>query len=336
MTTLTRGLLSDYFDLPPPGLAEIARVGWGSRKTLTGSAISMEAESVSMLPQLWLCGFNDEEPAVRQQIFTDAKNVRGPILLEGRNVGTLYEDDNAVYALLAGVLPSDLGAARAGQAASLFENIEAALKTAGMTFANVVRTWLYMDRILEWYDPFNRARDAFFTSRKVFGGFVPASTGIGTANLAGAAIAACAIAMIPKKAGVRFEMVESPLQCSALDYRSSFSRAAAIVTPGRETLLVSGTASIEPGGATAHVGDIGKQIDLTMRVIAGILSTRGMTFADTVRGVAYVKVPEFAAPWEAWKKARGLARIAIETVVADVCRDDLLFEVELDAVKARA
>lgn len=333
MTTVTRGFLTDTFDLPPPGMTEIARVGWGSRKTLLRDAISMDDGPV---PQLWLCGFNDEVPAARQQIFIETKHIRAPIMLEGRRIGTLYEDDNAVYALLTGVLPSDPGATREDQSTSLFENIEAALKTVGMTFGNVVRTWLYMDRILEWYDPFNRARDAFFTSRKVFGGFVPASTGIGSANLAGTAITANAIAMIPKKEGVRFEMVESPLQCSALDYKSSFSRAATIITPERETLLVSGTASIEPGGATAFVGDIVKQIDLTMQVIAGILTTRSMTFTDTVRGVAYVKVPAFAAPWEAWKKAHGLENIAIETVVADVCRDDLLFEVELDAVKARA
>lgn len=334
MTTPTHGFLSSYFAEPPAGMTEISRVGWGAEKTLARDSINMFSQAG--IPQLWLCGFNDEVPAIRQQIFTDTKNVKGPILQNGRVVGNLYEDDNAVYALLTGILPTDLSVSREDQTTSLFENIEAALQSVNMAFSNVVRTWLYMDNILEWYDPFNRARDAFFTSRKVFGGFVPASTGIGSSNIAGSAIAACAVAMIPKKEGIRFEMVDSPLQCSALDYKSSFSRAACIITPERETLLVSGTASIEPGGATAYVGDIEKQIALTMRVIAGILANRNMTFSDTVRGVAYIKIPEFNRAWEAWKTAYGLTDIPIDTVVADVCRDDLLFEVELDAVKEKA
>jgi enamine deaminase RidA (YjgF/YER057c/UK114 family) len=77
-----------------------------------------------------------------------------------------------------------------------------------------------------------------------------------------------------------------------LDYRSSFSRAAEIVTPEWRTVFVSGTASIEPGGLTVHHDDMDKQVALTMDVVKAILETRGMTLKDSVRAIAYIKRPE--------------------------------------------
>lgn len=185
------------------------------------------------------------------------------------------------------MLPTDLAAPRETQAKSVFENIEAVLHTVGFDFHDVVRTWLYLDKLLEWYDPFNRVRDAFFESRHIFGGFVPASTGIGSANVTGNAIIAGALAMRPKAGKpVTRGMLESPLQCPALDYRSSFSRAAEIVTPEGRAVFLSDTASIAFGGETAHVGDPKKQIDLTMDVVAAILKTRDMDFRNTSRAIA--------------------------------------------------
>lgn len=259
-----------------------------------------------------------------------------PILWQGKQVGVRYCDESADYILLTGVGPADITASRADQTTSTFENLETILVQEGFTFQHVVRTWLYMERILEWYDDFNRARDAFFESRKVFGGFVPASTGIGSANTTGSAIISAAIAMRPKAVnGATRAMVDSPLQCSALDYRSSFSRAAEIVTPTETTLFVSGTASIEPGGKTAHLDDPVKQIDLTMEVIREILKTRDMDWSHTSRAIAYIKRPEYRPIWQNWLKANDLPADFAQEIIADVCRDDLLFELELDAVKKR-
>lgn len=58
--------------------------------------------------------------------------------------------------------------------------MEEALNRAGMDFSHVVRTWFYNNRLLDWYEEFNRARDTFFESRGVFDRLVPASTGIGS------------------------------------------------------------------------------------------------------------------------------------------------------------
>jgi enamine deaminase RidA (YjgF/YER057c/UK114 family) len=315
-----------------PPLADgraFSQTGWGSCEELARAAVGAKGTDV---PQLWLCGGSGELPPVYQRLVVAGAEPR-LIRRNGCSVGVRYEDEHAEYCLLTGVLPHDLSASRVDQTTSVFEGIEDALADAGMTFANVARTWLYMDKILEWYDPFNRARDAFFHSRKVYDGLVPASTGIGSANLCGSAITACAIALKPKGERVTVQTVESPLQCSALSYRSSFSRAVEIGTPEYRTLMVSGTASIEPGGKTAYVDDPEKQIQLTMDVVEAILVSRGMGWKDATRAVMYLKKASYMGLWQAWLKARGLEKMPLVTVEADVCRDDLLVELEVDTVK---
>lgn len=308
----------------------ISQTGWGSREQLIGAAVGAKGTSV---PQLWLCGGEQVLPPVYQRFILSGAEPR-VIRRHGCTVGVCYRDAFADYCLLTGVLPPDLQASREAQTAAVFEGIEDALTDAGMTFANVARTWLYMDRILDWYDAFNRARDAFFRSRKVYDGVVPASTGIGSANLCGSAITACAIAVKPHVAGsVTVEPLVSPLQCAALQYGSSFSRAIEIGTPEYRTVMVSGSASIAPGGATAHVGDVKKQIQLTLDVVGAILSSRGMTWKDATRGVMYLKHAAYLNEWQSWLKVHELEALPVVTIQADVCRDDLLVELEIDAVK---
>jgi len=325
------GLLDVGRGLPPVvhGRA-FSQTGWGSRDELARAAVGAKGTDT---PQLWLCGGTGELPAVYQRLVVEHAEPR-LIRRHGCSVGVRYEDDFAEYCLLTGVLPPDLTASREAQTTAVFEGIEDALSEVGMTFANVARTWLYMDRILEWYDPFNRARDAFFRSRKVYDGLVPASTGIGSANLCGAAITACAIAVRPKVRGaVTVEAIPSPLQCAALEYGSSFSRAVEIGTPEYRTLMVSGTASIEPGGATAHVGDVEKQIQLTMDVVEAILVSRGMGWKDATRAVMYLKKASYLKTWQTWLRNHQLESLPLLTIEADVCRDNLLVELEVDTVK---
>jgi enamine deaminase RidA (YjgF/YER057c/UK114 family) len=307
-----------------------SQTGWGTCAELARAAVGAKGTEV---PQLWLCGGSGALAPVYQRLVIEGAEPK-LIRRHGCSVGVSYEDEHAHYCLLTGVLPPEVAASRAAQTTAVFEGIEDALTDADMTFSHVARTWLYMDKILEWYDPFNRARDAFFHSRKVYDGLVPASTGIGSANLCGAAITACAIAVKPKRSGaVTVEAVPSPLQCSALAYRSSFSRAVEIGTPEYRTLMVSGTASIEPGGATAFVDDVKGQIQLTMDVVEAILVSRGMGWKDATRAVMYLKKASYMDEWQAWLKGRALASLPLLTIEADVCRDDLLVELEVDTVK---
>lgn len=256
-----------------------------------------------------------------------------PVIMEGRPIGGIFEDADAKYCLLGDIRPSNISAARFDQGYETFEKMEKALRLAGMDFSNVLRTWLYCSKILEWYGDLNKSRDKFFNERNVFNNLVPASTGIGVLNPSGSAIVADVFAVLPKTKNVHIEKVASPLQCPALDYKSSFSRAVELALPHHKTLYISGTASIELNGPTAHVGNLEKQIALSMDVVYAILESRGMGWNDVSRVAAYFKDIKQAPMFHKYCNENNLPSLPVAVAHADICRDDLLFEIELDAIK---
>lgn len=255
------------------------------------------------------------------------------LFLDEQPVGALYEDADARYCLLGNITPPRLAAPRPQQAYATFERMEAALGLVGMDFSHVARTWLYAQKILEWYGDLNKARDRFFRERGVFDGIVPASTGIGVFNPAGAAVVADVFAVKPKTDNVKVVKIASPLQCPALDYKSSFSRAVEVNVPGHTTLFVSGTASLSPDGQTAHPDDLAGQIALTMQVVRAILESRGLDWDDVSRAAAYFKDIRQAPMLDSYFSKTAIPAPPIAIAHADICRDALLFEIELDAIK---
>lgn len=211
------------------------------------------------------------------------------------------------------------------------EEMEILLGLCGMSFADVVRTWFYNRDILDWYADFNAGRTSFFNSRKVFDGLLPASTGIGSPNPAGVPIQSAFIALRGAAAQGRVFEIESPLQCGAPKYGSSFSRAVEFDMPACKRIMVSGSASIDFVGNTVHFGDIKKQVKLTMEVIGAILESRGLSFADTVSSVAYCMRPEYIEAFREWMADN--CEIPCVPSYSTVCRSDLMFEVELEACK---
>ena len=132
---------------------------------------------------------------------------------------------------------------------------------------------------------------------------------------------------------VKIQAVNSPLQNPALDYKSSFSRAVELKFPTHRNLLISGTASIDPVGKTAHPDNPEKQIRLTMEVVKAILESRNMDWGDLFRGIAYFKDMNYLPIYCRVAEELGIPRFPLAVSHADVCRDDLLFEIEVDAVK---
>lgn len=257
-----------------------------------------------------------------------------PIRMNNMVIGTYFEDQYARYCLLGEIHPDNPTASREAQALRTFEMMEQALKPVGMDFSHVMRTWFYLDHILDWYGPFNRIRDTFFKERGIFDGLVPASTGVGGRNREGTALVADALAIQPKDAQVRIQALPSPLQCPALEYGSSFSRAVEVIMPDHRRIFVSGTASIYPDGRTANVGDVGAQIDLTMQVAGAILESRGMGWEDASRAVAYIKDAQNAPLFNQYCAAESLPPLPVVLSEQDICRDDLLFEIEVEAVRS--
>lgn len=258
----------------------------------------------------------------------------GPITrikVGGRVVGSVYEDDGARHCLLGGLGPVAVGLSPPAQLQQMFANVELALELAGFELADIVRTWFYNDDILAWYDEFNRVRSALYRDIKWRTGSLPASTGIGARNPAGAALVAALWAVKPLDKQSCAREIGSPLQCPAPAYGSSFSRAMEINSGGLRRLLISGTASIHPGGTTAWVADPRKQVDLTMEVVAAILQSRGLTYQDVVRATCYYRHAADQRHFSDWLTERGLTAMPVVNTHSVVCRDDLLFEIELDA-----
>jgi len=256
-----------------------------------------------------------------------------PVILDGKVVGRVYEDENARFCRLAGILPEDQSGTREEQTRSVFERMQKALQSVGMDFTDVVRTWLYLDDLLQWYNAFNNIRTEFFTRHGVFDKLVPASTGIGAANPFGTALMADALAVLPKNGSCKIEAIASPLQCPAVSYKSSFNRAVEISYPTHRQLLVSGTASIDLEGRSAYSGDPASQVELTMKVVEAILVSRGMGWNDLSRGIAYFKDMSALPVFKRYCNENAIPSFPLAVSQADVCRNELLFEIEVDAVK---
>lgn len=270
------------------------------------------------------------------QIWAVSGTVVTRLLHEGDVTGSLFEDPYATYCRLGGIVPTCLSPDRGGQADAVLKQMEATLSAGHMHFTDTVRTWFYLDDILSWYGDFNRARDAFFRDHNIFNGLVPASTGIGAANVSRSALVAGLLAARPKNGCVTASPVPSPLQCPAIDYGSSFSRAVEIDLPDHRRLYISGTASIAPDGRTIHVGSAPAQITKTMAVVAAILESRGMQWTDVVRGIAYVKNVGDIPLYTSYCQARGLPLLPVVVMNSIICRGDLLFELEVDALKKKS
>ncbi len=258
-----------------------------------------------------------------------------PVIFNGKCVGASWEDGDIRWTEVSGILPEDITLSAKEQAESVLLILDRALVAGGSSFDNVVRTWFINNRINDWYADFNVARNNFFKSRGVYDRLVPASTGVGAPNYAGAALIAAAISVQPLNDNVKISAIPSPLQCPAPAYGSSFSRAVEIENSHGRRLTISGTASIEPGGATVFVGDIRKQMELTGLVVSAILESRGMTFSDVSSGICWCAIPEAVPAFYDWANENGFPAERCMTASADICRPDLLIELELEAFKIK-
>ena len=124
--------------------------------------------------------FSDENP----RVLCDGK----------RPWGSVWKRQDTTYVHIAGLHGLQKGSrSRGDQAASMFEGMKRLLASRSIDFRNVVRTWIYLDDILEWYDVFNAVRRERFLSYGLIPSsagessgdpvYLPASTGIGRGGL---------------------------------------------------------------------------------------------------------------------------------------------------------
>ena len=220
------------------------------------------------------------------------------------------------------------------QAAQMFVNAESLLQASGQGFGQVIRTWIYLGRILDWYGEFNRVRTDFFRKHQIGrDGAFPASTGIQGIT----SDEECSIDLLALKtdagAGVQASpMLRSARQEQSFDYGSAFSRAMRLQMPGRQIIFISGTASIDTRGNTTHVDDPEAQIVQTLLNVAALLDDHGGGLSDICQATLFCRRAEYAAIYDRVTRLLGIPEIPMVPVVADVCRSDLLVEIEAIAV----
>jgi enamine deaminase RidA (YjgF/YER057c/UK114 family) len=229
-------------------------------------------------------------------------------------------------------LQSDDSQPPAGQARAMLGKAEALLSEAGGTLANISRTWMWLGNILDWYDDFNRVRNELFKARGLLreggAGTLPASTGIGIGPWGQRCCTMdfCAVLGDQKP---QF-LLAGGNQDAASKYNSAFSRAAVSATPAGKTVYVSGTAAIDSAGQTTHIGDVLGQIEDTVANVNAVLRNASCGPDDVVSAVAYCKTPQVERTFRnGWGS---LLRGPYVVALADVCRDNLLFEIEATAI----
>lgn len=231
-----------------------------------------------------------------------------------------------------GALPDD----RHAQAVRLFDAAVAALKEQGLTYRQVVRTWIYLARLLDWYVPFNNVRTERYRREGIgpepHEAPYPASTGIqGQSGDEECLMDVLALQEIGAGAAKR-AIQKSARQNQSMRYGSSFSRGMAVEFGGRKTVYISGTASIDPAGQSAHVGNPELQALETLLCLGAILKDEGGDLSHVVQATCFCKTSE---AFQAFRNVTALLAIPAFPMVpvqADVCRDDLLIEIEATAM----
>jgi len=211
------------------------------------------------------------------------------------------------------------------------------LGASGWSFGDVCRTWFYLADILSWYDDFNLARNDVFTDLGLLDntcpGIIPASTGIRGRNPRGHQ---CTLDLLAVRARpgreLSVETLHNPLQNEAPEYGSAFSRGLTLATDRGRTFFVSGTASIDESGATVHPGDFDSQTIRTLDNIESLLGSRGAAMDDICQATAFVKRRDDGRRLVSILNARGLGDLPLICTVDDICRDDLLVEIDATAV----
>jgi len=252
----------------------------------------------------------------------------------GVNDGTMgrrLEHDGSCWLYITG-LNANAEVDAAEQARRMFFCTGCFLRQSGATMKSVARTWLWLRDICGWYDDFNATRNAFFQAEGLIDAVacrthLPASTGIG---LYGANGAACTLDLIAMPgAEDEIQLIEAGGdQNSAFNYGSAFSRAAVAPMPAGPTLFISGTAAIDRAGATEHIGRIENQIDDTLAHVRALLKQADCTDEQVLTALVYCKTPQVERVFGERYPDLSWPRL---TMIGDVCRPELLFEVEVTA-----
>ncbi len=219
-------------------------------------------------------------------------------------------------------------------------------------FPHLWRTWNYMPAIhaqeggLERYRQFNVGRHTAFVSCGRAVDSSPAASALGTRD------GRFSVAFIAGHAAPA--RIENPRQVSAFDYpeqygpRSpTFTRAVTVTSGAYEALFISGTASIV-GHETLHRDDVTAQTQETIANLAALLQQANSKPLNIERTAAqaspytlqnlgyrlYLRHPDDLTKVRAVFDNLIGSAANVAYVQADICREDLLIEIEAFAIRS--
>ncbi len=241
-----------------------------------------------------------------------------------------------------------------------FDDILLTLKSVGLEFDRVVRQWNYIERIhhlktinghqRQNYQLFNEARGEYYRQTTMYDGY-PAATGIG-AFFSGITIECMAVSSGNKM--LKIVPVGNPQQLHAYKYEQSvlkgepeiqrhtnqvplFERAK-LITDGHDSVVyISGTASIK-GQETIGLDDPEQQTQTTIENMEALTSKQNLlahcpelkVIPDKYSYIrVYVKNKE-DLPLVQKICTDHFGNIPASYVIADICRQDLLVEIEAE------
>ena len=238
-----------------------------------------------------------------------------------------------------------------------FIRLQQALGQAGLGFNEIVRQWNYVEQIFNFsgindqlrqnYQQFNEVRGHFYSTYRTIAGF-PAATGIGTLYH-GVTIDCMAVTGNRK---LKVVPVSNPRQVNSFLYAQSvlkgappgnqirnqapqFERARLMTDGSTSRLFISGTASII-GQQTIGINDIKKQTLVTIDNLEQLTSNMNLKSCCpglTVFPEKYVYIRVYVKHEKDIPDVKALClehfgQIPMSIVQADICRSDLLVEIE--------
>jgi len=236
------------------------------------------------------------------------------------------------------------------QARGAFVLMKEVLDTEGMEFTDIVRQWNYVERIVDMdpygdgerqrYRIFNGVRGEFYPEKAAWVNGYPAATGIGV-GIGGVVLGCVAVKALEGR--VDIVALPNPLQIDAHAYSEKaqagkapqFERAKAVVAGGKVRVFVSGTAGIR-GEDTEHLGDVEKQTEMTIENIEALMSRENLENHGIDAGATLRDVSQFRVYVKHERDILRVRRICdekfgdvpVQYIVADVCRPNLLMEIE--------
>lgn len=226
---------------------------------------------------------------------------------------------------------------------SFFEELGAYLDKNQIRPNSIVRTWYYLKDIVQNYSCFNEERKRFYESMgidcSVYSDKLPASTGIEGKMKKNALVSTDIYCIDNSTNGLKIERVYNSMQNEAAgdDYlfKPSFSRGMLIEDKESIEMQVSGTASIDEKGDTVFVDDSYNQVKRTLQNVKSLLFEKGLDFFDICQSTCFFKDKSVYQEFLKVQDEVGFNGVSETFVIADVCRDDLLFEFDGIALKMK-